>query len=181
MSDQKKKAESESDFSSDSEMESSVSSASKEKEIRKSKSRSRSKSKSKVENPNLSQLKEKKRIESMQEFESNKAKMYEAFHQHAIDKASTIKKMFKYTNEDNPFGDMNLSKDFIWKKKIEQLIDEGKNFDYSKEELLKKHQDLIEEIHKVKQRRAERQKEKEQLDQQKFLQTQEREDQMFLE
>lgn len=66
-----------------------------------------------------------------------------------------------YTNTDNPFGDTNLLKTFVWEKKFEK---EGLK-SLNKEEIEKRNKMKLEEnrleLEKVKQRRLEREREKE--------------------
>ena len=66
-----------------------------------------------------------------------------------------------YTNEDNPFGDANLTERFVWRKKITADVNAGK--DISDELTLdaerRRHEARLEEIEKVKRRREDRARE----------------------
>eukprot|EP00484_Ammonia_sp_Unknown_P022917 CAMPEP_0197035306 /NCGR_PEP_ID=MMETSP1384-20130603/13148_1 /TAXON_ID=29189 /ORGANISM="Ammonia sp." /LENGTH=658 /DNA_ID=CAMNT_0042465353 /DNA_START=13 /DNA_END=1986 /DNA_ORIENTATION=+ len=69
---------------------------------------------------------------------------------------------FGYSNEDNPFGDSQLTSLFIWKKKYAQQGLKDKDIKkLQKERIKEKQQILKQEILKTKQRRAQREKEKE--------------------
>jgi len=73
--------------------------------------------------------------------------------------------LYGYDDASNPFGDQNLSKPFLWKKKIEREIVAGKPaILLSKEELKRKQSELKREIEQVKERRLQRQIEKEQME-----------------
>eukprot|EP01062_Namystynia_karyoxenos_P013517 TRINITY_DN14875_c0_g1_i1.p1 TRINITY_DN14875_c0_g1~~TRINITY_DN14875_c0_g1_i1.p1 ORF type:complete len:591 (+),score=232.09 TRINITY_DN14875_c0_g1_i1:72-1844(+) len=66
-----------------------------------------------------------------------------------------------YSNDANPFGDSTLTESFTWKKKIDRERQDG-TFDprrYTREAEMRKRQELAEEIEKVKKRRAERDEE----------------------
>ena len=71
-----------------------------------------------------------------------------------------------YSNESNPFGDSNLTSQFVWKKKIQQDKDDGKvtssKKKNKKKEEKKRLKSVKREIEKTKQRREEREREKRQ-------------------
>ena len=97
-------------------------------------------------------------------------------HSQTKHKAERIKQVFGYTNESNPFGDVNLSKPFVWKKKIDKM---GNEMHISKDEMIEKQENLIKQIEKVKQRRAEREIEKLKLDDQRNEMTVEKEQEIY--
>ena len=68
-------------------------------------------------------------------------------------KVEKLTKMFGYTNEDNPFGDSNLSKPFVWKKKEEK---QGSSSSHERED---QRLQRIEEIGKIRKRREDRENE----------------------
>ncbi|XP_041465106.1 cactin-like [Lytechinus variegatus] len=72
--------------------------------------------------------------------------------------------MMGYTNEDNPFGDPNLLDTFVWVKKNEKLGITDVEPDQMKRLVKKKQIENRLELQKVKQRRIEREKEREQRD-----------------
>jgi len=74
------------------------------------------------------------------------------------------KELFGYTNEANPFNDPNLTKAFVWKKKFDKEGAAGKKQNLTKSQLKEKQVKLHHEIEKVKERRAAREIEKEQMD-----------------
>ena len=49
-----------------------------------------------------------------------KQEIFKKFHQKGKEKAIMIKSRFGYSNADNPFGDTNLDKQFVWKEKMKQ-------------------------------------------------------------
>mmetsp|Transcript_16090 Transcript_16090/g.41105 ORF Transcript_16090/g.41105 Transcript_16090/m.41105 type:complete len:678 (+) Transcript_16090:112-2145(+) len=66
-----------------------------------------------------------------------------------------------YTDEENPFGDTQLSDKFVWNKKLEKQIQEGtdvREFSAAAERL--RQEERVAEIEKVKKRRHEREEEK---------------------
>jgi hypothetical protein len=68
---------------------------------------------------------------------------------------------FGYTDEDNPFGDANLSDRFVWGKKIEkQLVDGADVRDLTAKAEHRKQADRLEEIEKVQKRREQREAER---------------------
>eukprot|EP00976_Prorocentrum_cordatum_P014939 299440-Prorocentrum_minimum.AAC.3 len=80
-----------------------------------------------------------------------------------------------YTNEENPFGDANLTERFVWHKKLEKQIASGvdvKELGIKAEK--KKHEQRLAEIERVKKRREDRATEKEQLEADKELMNRER-------
>lgn len=105
--------------------------------------------------------------------------MFDVIHEHGKAKAERVKEVFGYTNEDNPFGDTHLNKQFIWKKKIDKLEKLGKKINLSHNELVVKQEEFIKDIEKVKQRRAEREIEKLKLDDQKNQLTREKEEELY--
>ena len=65
-----------------------------------------------------------------------------------------------YDDEENPFGDENLSRAFVWHKKIEKQIEGGATEQaFSAEQVKKRHEERLKEIEQVKKRRLEREKE----------------------
>jgi hypothetical protein len=67
-----------------------------------------------------------------------------------------------YTNDENPFGDVQLSEKFVWKKKIQGDAKQGKYHTKATKADEKRRRDEIgEEIAKVKRRREEREEEHE--------------------
>ncbi|XP_066921803.1 splicing factor Cactin-like isoform X1 [Clytia hemisphaerica] len=79
-----------------------------------------------------------------------------------------------YTNTDNPFGDTNLTDNFVWNKKHQQ---EGtKNIAQKQRH---KQEELRDELEKVKRRRQEREREKAARDEEMTLMQREKEAAMF--
>eukprot|EP01084_Bolivina_argentea_P178443 308474_1 len=82
-------------------------------------------------------------------------------------KQAKIKKIqrenyFGYSNEDNPFGDSNLTNVFIWNKKFEKQGLEEKQIKSIQKQLIKDKQQILQaEIKKTKLRREQREKDKE--------------------
>lgn len=73
------------------------------------------------------------------------------------------KQLFGYTNENNPFGDANLTKAFNWRRKTEKEKAEGKITREMTAKETKEHQRMTRlEVEKVKERRKQREIEKEQ-------------------
>ena len=69
---------------------------------------------------------------------------------------------FGYSNEDNPFGDANLTSVFVWKKKFEaEGLRDKQIKDIQKQRIKDQQQILKEEITKTKQRREQRERDKE--------------------
>ena len=65
-----------------------------------------------------------------------------------------------YDDEENPFGDENLSQAFVWHKKIEKQLEGGATERaFSAEEVRQRHEERLKEIEQVKKRRLEREKE----------------------
>ena len=65
-----------------------------------------------------------------------------------------------YDDEENPFGDENLSQAFVWHKKIEKQLEGGATERaFSAEEVRQRHEERLKEIEQVKKRRVEREKE----------------------
>jgi len=68
---------------------------------------------------------------------------------------------FEYTNDDNPFGDANITDRFVWGKKIEKEIEQGKSVrELAARAEQKRQNERIEEIEKVKRRREQREAER---------------------
>ena len=105
--------------------------------------------------------------------------VFNVLHAHGKMKAERIKEAFGYTNDDNPFGDTHLSKQFIWKKKMDEMEKLGKELNISSVQLVNKQEEFIKDIEKVKQRRAEREIEKLKLDDQKNLMSREKEEEIY--
>jgi len=84
------------------------------------------------------------------------------------DKTTTMKKTPKtavliagYSDEANPFNDQNLSKPFVWKKKLEKEVEMGRDpASITREALKKRQEETVAEIEKVKERRKQREREK---------------------
>lgn len=75
------------------------------------------------------------------------------------------KELFGYTNENNPFGDANLTNAFVWKKKYERQLATKKIMKpLTKQELMEKQKTLRNEVDKVKERRRLREEEKKAMD-----------------
>ncbi|XP_047092784.1 cactin isoform X1 [Lolium rigidum] len=79
-----------------------------------------------------------------------------------------------YSNDSNPFGDPNLTENFVWRKKIERAVTEGQTVDISVKTEKKKMRDRMAEIEKVKKRREERAIEKAQHEEEMALLARER-------
>mmetsp|Transcript_9978 Transcript_9978/g.15061 ORF Transcript_9978/g.15061 Transcript_9978/m.15061 type:complete len:550 (-) Transcript_9978:165-1814(-) len=75
-------------------------------------------------------------------------------------KAEKVAKMFGYSNETNPFGDSNLLQPFVWGKKKEKDKQLGKVEEDSEQARLS----LIQDIDRVRKRRAEREAELEEME-----------------
>jgi len=85
------------------------------------------------------------------------------------EKQKEEKDLFGYTNDNNPFGDANLTKAFVWKKKYERETAKGvRNKDLTKQQLREKQIQLRAEVEKVKARRAQREIEDEQMEEMKL-------------
>jgi hypothetical protein len=67
--------------------------------------------------------------------------------------------MFGYSNDTNPFGDSNLLQPFVWGKKVEKDRLQGKEVEDSEETRLR----LIQDIDRVRKRRADREREIEEM------------------
>ncbi|KAI7846452.1 hypothetical protein COHA_000063 [Chlorella ohadii] len=66
-----------------------------------------------------------------------------------------------YTNDDNPFGDANLTDRFVWGKKIEKEIASGRDVrDMTARAEMQRQAERLEEIEKVKKRREQREAER---------------------
>lgn len=71
-----------------------------------------------------------------------------------------VESYFGYTNDNNVFGDRNLTSKFVWNKKVDHDKDLGKKVDLSKKSAMEKRFAKKHEIDKVKERRREREEEK---------------------
>jgi hypothetical protein len=71
-----------------------------------------------------------------------------------------VAKAFGYSNEINPFGDPNLLKPFVWGKKQEKDVREGRGAADPEAERLR----LMMDIERVRRRREEREKELEEME-----------------
>uniref|UniRef100_A0A7S2U3K1 Splicing factor Cactin n=1 Tax=Lotharella oceanica TaxID=641309 RepID=A0A7S2U3K1_9EUKA len=75
-------------------------------------------------------------------------------------------KLFDYSNDNNPFRDKNLTKMFIWKKKYEREVKQGKDpRKLTRDNLQRRHQELQKEIEELKERRKRREEEKLEMEQ----------------
>ncbi|XP_062212706.1 splicing factor Cactin-like [Phragmites australis] len=79
-----------------------------------------------------------------------------------------------YSNDSNPFGDPNLTENFVWRKKIERDVSQGQKVDISVKAEKKKQLERMAEIEKVKKRREERAIEKAQHEEEMALLARER-------
>uniref|UniRef100_A0ACD5X8T6 Uncharacterized protein n=1 Tax=Avena sativa TaxID=4498 RepID=A0ACD5X8T6_AVESA len=79
-----------------------------------------------------------------------------------------------YSNDSNPFGDPNLTENFVWRKKIERAVTEGQPVDISVKTEKKRQRERMAEIEKVKKRREERAVEKAQHEEEMALLARER-------
>lgn len=79
-----------------------------------------------------------------------------------------------YSNDSNPFGDSNLGEKFVWRKKIERDVAQGKPLDISVKSEKKRQRERMAEIEKVKKRREERAIEKAQHEEEMALLARER-------
>lgn len=80
-----------------------------------------------------------------------------------------------YSNDSNPFGDSNLGENFVWRKKIERDVVQGKKpLDISVKAEKKRQKERMAEIEKVKKRREERAIEKAQHEEEMALLARER-------
>ena len=70
-----------------------------------------------------------------------------------------------YTNENNPFGDSNLTERFVWKLKEQKMEKEGKSVKES--DAKRRIRTRLEEIEKVKERRKQREREKAEWEEEK--------------
>jgi len=82
-------------------------------------------------------------------------------------------KLFDYSNNNNPFRDKNLTKMFVWKKKFEKEIKDGKDpSKLTRENMRRRQKELQAEIEELKEARARR--EEEQLEMEQMREEQER-------
>ncbi|KAF8659432.1 hypothetical protein HU200_058459 [Digitaria exilis] len=79
-----------------------------------------------------------------------------------------------YSNDSNPFGDPNLTENFVWRKKIERDVSQGQKVEISVKSEKKRQQERMAEIEKVKKRREERAIEKAQHEEEMQLLARER-------
>lgn len=79
-----------------------------------------------------------------------------------------------YSNDSNPFGDPNLGETFVWRKKIERDVVQGRPLDLSVKAEKKRQKERMAEIEKVKKRREERAIEKAQHEEEMALLARER-------
>ncbi|CAN6280957.1 unnamed protein product [Urochloa humidicola] len=79
-----------------------------------------------------------------------------------------------YSNDSNPFGDPNLTENFVWRKKIERDVSQGQKVDISVKSEKRRQQERMAEIEKVKKRREERAIEKAQHEEEMQLLARER-------
>ncbi|XP_072957289.1 splicing factor Cactin [Typha angustifolia] len=79
-----------------------------------------------------------------------------------------------YSNDSNPFGDSNLTENFVWRKKIERDVAQGQPLDISLKAEKKRQRERMAEIEKVKKRREERAIEKAQHEEEMALLARER-------
>ncbi|XP_020257548.1 cactin isoform X1 [Asparagus officinalis] len=79
-----------------------------------------------------------------------------------------------YSNDSNPFGDSNLGETFVWRKKIERDVVQGRELDISVKAEKKRQKERMAEIEKVKKRREERAIEKAQHEEEMALLARER-------
>ncbi|KAI0503956.1 hypothetical protein KFK09_014903 [Dendrobium nobile] len=79
-----------------------------------------------------------------------------------------------YSNDSNPFGDSNLTENFVWRKKIERDISQGVIVDISVSSEKKRQRERMAEIEKVKKRREERAVEKAQHEEEMAMLARER-------
>ena len=75
--------------------------------------------------------------------------------------AGRILEMFGYTTENNPFGDPNLTKQFVWKKKVDKDVAAGKAVaPPTAAELEAKRDAMMDEIERARERRKKREEER---------------------
>ncbi len=97
-----------------------------------------------------------------------------------VKKRAKTNKLLGYSNSNNPFGDSQLSKPFVWHKKNERDVRTGKtkrapNLNEQREQRDRN----LEEIRKVQKRREEREREKEEQEQLKMLEMRLREAEQY--
>ena len=89
-------------------------------------------------------------------------------------------KLLGYSNSDNPFGDSQLSKPFVWHKKNERDVATGKaKRAPTKEEQRQRRDRNVQEIRKVQRRREEREREKEEQEELRMLEQRLREAEQY--
>jgi hypothetical protein len=89
-------------------------------------------------------------------------------------------KLLGYSNSDNPFGDSQLSKPFVWHKKNQRDVAMGKTKRApTKEEQRDARDRNVEEIRKVQRRREEREREKEEQEELRMLEQRLREAEQY--
>jgi len=94
-------------------------------------------------------------------------------------KAAEADKFAGYTNDDNPFGDTNLGEKFVWHKKQEAGLHRGISVIEQERRAKELAQENAIELEKVKLARAEREAEMEAKDEEKRLEQQEKENELF--
>eukprot|EP00218_Dolichomastix_sp_CCMP3274_P006771 CAMPEP_0170144050 /NCGR_PEP_ID=MMETSP0033_2-20121228/13274_1 /TAXON_ID=195969 /ORGANISM="Dolichomastix tenuilepis, Strain CCMP3274" /LENGTH=687 /DNA_ID=CAMNT_0010380531 /DNA_START=15 /DNA_END=2078 /DNA_ORIENTATION=- len=92
-----------------------------------------------------------------------------------LSKRMKEKSIAGYTNEENPFGDANLTEQFVWNKKIEKQLLAGTDLrEFSSKAERKRHDERMHEITKVKERREQREQERMAIEEEKELLDRER-------
>ncbi|KAJ5070794.1 cactin [Anaeramoeba ignava] len=109
----------------------------------------------------LKELKKQRRKQKSKEIEPNEGHKKKRTKKKRQKMGKQEEKVFGYTNDDNPFGDSNLTQVFVWKKKKEKELNKGiiTEDDIIKEQK-KKREELHNEIMKVKKAREQREYEK---------------------
>lgn len=110
---------------------------------------------SKPDKKEKKEKKEKKRNRSSDEDERTHKE-----HRKSQRKAEKVAKAFGYSNDINPFGDSNLLKPFVWGKKQDKEMKEGKSVADPDEERLR----LMADIERVRKRRHDREVEVEEME-----------------
>uniref|UniRef100_A0A6S9JR17 Splicing factor Cactin n=1 Tax=Heterosigma akashiwo TaxID=2829 RepID=A0A6S9JR17_HETAK len=91
-------------------------------------------------------------------------------------KEEKAKLFYGYTNDENPWGDPNLTKQFVWRRKHAKEEPSG---NASKTSLVEKRRKTMEEVEKVRRRRKEREEELEEMERLKAEESRLREVQQF--
>ncbi|XP_072166596.1 splicing factor Cactin-like [Diadema setosum] len=143
----------------------------KHKHKRRSRSRSRSPKQQEVVRPKTDGVIDKKTqkalikaTETMEEKRARRLAKKQLKDRKRKEQMGWDEEMMGYTNEDNPFGDPNLLDTFVWQKKNEKLGIGDVDPDSMKRMVKRKQIENRLELQKVKQRRIEREKEREQRD-----------------